>query len=115
MLHIPLVLIIVIFVRGRVIQIVHMIGVSGASVLVMVHMSVTIVRLAKSGVIPRVMFGVVIATCGVIPFIRISVMIAVVSKGFVGVNVHGCKFMIGKWRMCPMRWLIVLSLYPLHF
>ena len=32
------------------------------------------------------MFGVVIAKCGVIPFVHISVMIAVASKGFVGVN-----------------------------
>ena len=98
-----------ILVGGGAIRVVYMIGVPSVSVLVMVHMSVTIVRLAKSGVIPRVMFGVDIVTCGVIPFVRIFVKIVVVSKGFVGVNVHGCKFMIGKWRMCPMRWLIMLS------
>ena len=110
-----------------------MIGVAGASKLVMVHMSVTIVILVMSGVIPCLrmkVFGVCIARCGVIPFVRICVRIAVISTSFVGVTVHGCKLLLGKWRMCtilaslaranqlvmcPMRWLIVLSWHPLRF
>ena len=69
-----------------------MIGVSGASMLVMVHLNVTITMLAKSGVIPCLrimMFGVLLASCGVILDLHIYLMIVVVSVGGVGVNVHG--------------------------
>ena len=86
-------LIIVVLVIGGAIRIVCMTIVPSASRLVMVHMSVTFVMLVTSAVIAchrMKVFGVCTARCGVIPFVRICVKIAVISMSFVGVIVYGC-------------------------